>query len=154
LSWSSRPQSSLAVFAKKSSESVREIFVRKVWSKVRQLPPGSADRSELILCVAMRVLAMECKDLEYNKTIGQVAEQLSDFRGELRSDGKPDHLKKHLDRLDVLNVCKAEVGKFLKLPNPIQLEAHLVFRNLVAMKFAWEWMASKAKLSFTELDRL
>jgi len=102
-----------------------------------------------------RVLAIECKDLEYNKTIGQVAEQLSDFRGELRSNGKPDHLRKHLDRLDVLNTCKAEIGKFLKLPDPINLEAHLVFRNLVPMKFAWERMASKVRLSlFTELDQL
>src|ERR1035438_9643486 len=49
-----------------------------------------------------RVLAIECKDVQYNKTLGEVAEQLSDFRGEIRADGKPDLLKKHLARLEIL----------------------------------------------------
>src|SRR6267378_6410583 len=53
LSWSSRPQRWLAVLAEKSSDNERKIFVRKVWRSVRQLSPGSADRSELMLCVAM-----------------------------------------------------------------------------------------------------
>jgi hypothetical protein len=102
-----------------------------------------------------RVLAMECKDLQYNKTLGQVAEQLADFRGELQSDGKPDHLRRHLDRLDVLNAHRLDVAKALKLTSPIQMEGHLVFRNLVPMQFSWERMASRVKLSlFTELDRL
>ena len=52
LSWSSRPQSSLAVFAEKSSDSARKIFVRNVCKSVRQVSPGSVDRSELMLCVA------------------------------------------------------------------------------------------------------
>jgi hypothetical protein len=42
-----------------------------------------------------RVLAIECKDVQFNKTLGEVAEQLSDFRGEVRPDGKPDLLKRH-----------------------------------------------------------
>jgi hypothetical protein len=49
-----------------------------------------------------RVLVMECKDLQYHKTIGEVAEQLSDFRGLIRPDGKPDDLKRHLDRLELV----------------------------------------------------
>jgi hypothetical protein len=102
-----------------------------------------------------RVLAMECKDLQYNKTLGQVAEQLGDFRGELQADGKPDHLKRHLDRLTVLNAHKLDVAKALKLTTPIQMEGHLVFRNLVPMKFSWERMANRVRLSlFAELDRL
>jgi hypothetical protein len=101
-----------------------------------------------------RVLAMECKDLQYNKTIGQVAEQLADFRGGLQSNGKPDHLRRHLDRLDVLNANKTDLMKHLRLMSPIQLEGHLVFRNLVPMQFSWERMARRVKLSlFAELDR-
>jgi hypothetical protein len=102
-----------------------------------------------------RVLAIECKDLQFNKTLGEVAEQLSDFRGEIRPDGKADHLKKHLDRLNVLAAHAAEIAKGLKLGSPMKLEGHLVFRNPVPMKFAWDRIAGKVRLSlFSELDRL
>ena len=85
----------------------------------------------------------------------RLAEQLADFRGELRSDGKPDHLKKHLDPLQILERNKAEVSKVLKLTSPIELEGHLVFKNPVPMKFAWDRMKSKVRLSlFDELERL
>src|SRR5258708_3448287 len=53
LIWSSCPQRWLAVLAEKSSDNERKIFVRKVWSRVRQLSPGNADRRELMLWVAM-----------------------------------------------------------------------------------------------------
>ncbi|MGC2530359.1 MAG: hypothetical protein WA639_21640 [Candidatus Acidiferrum sp.] len=102
-----------------------------------------------------RVLAMECKDVQYNKTLGQVAEQLSDFLGVVRRDGKRDLLRKHLDRLEILNANKSEVAKSLKMSVPAQLEGHLIFRNLVPMRFAWERMASKVRLSlFEELDQI
>jgi hypothetical protein len=48
-----------------------------------------------------RVLAIECKDVQFRKTLGEMAEQLSDFRGEIRSNGKRDELRKHLDRMEV-----------------------------------------------------
>src|ERR1041385_6613994 len=57
---SSRPQSSLAVFAEKSSERQRKIFVRKVWSRVLQLSPGSDERSELMLWVATMGMHLAC----------------------------------------------------------------------------------------------
>ena len=43
-----------------------------------------------------RILAIECKDLQVQTTMSEVAEQLSDFRGETRANGKRDHLKRHL----------------------------------------------------------
>jgi hypothetical protein len=102
-----------------------------------------------------RVLVMECKDLHFNKTLGEVAEQLADFRGEIRPDGKRDPLRKHLDRLDILVEQKDTVARTLKLASPVQIEGHLVFRNPVPMRFAWERMANKIQLSlFAELDRL
>jgi hypothetical protein len=102
-----------------------------------------------------RVLAIECKDLLFNKTLGQIAEQLSDFLGEVRTDGKRDLLRKHLDRLDVLNAHKADIAKRLKLSLPLDVEGHLVFRNPVPMRYAWERMANKVRLSlFEELDQL
>jgi hypothetical protein len=102
-----------------------------------------------------RVLVIECKNLQFNKTMGEVAEQLADFRGEDRSDGKPDHLKRHLNRLQVLAAHTTEVSKALKLAAPIQMEGHLVFRNTVPMRFAWERMQGRIQLSlFAELDRI
>jgi hypothetical protein len=102
-----------------------------------------------------RVRAIECKDLQFNKTLGEVSGQLADFRGEIRPDGKPDRLKRHLERLDVLNAHAAEIAKELKLSSPMKLEGHLVFRNPVPMKFAWDRMADKIHLSlFSELDRM
>jgi hypothetical protein len=102
-----------------------------------------------------RVLVMECKDVQYNKTIGEVAEQLSDFRGEIRPDGKPDHLKRHLNRLEVLAAHGALISQKLKLASPIKMEGHLVFKNPVPMRFAWNQMVSRVRLSlFSELDRL
>jgi hypothetical protein len=105
--------------------------------------------------ISGRVLVMECKDLQFHKTMGEIAEQLSDFRGEVRADGKPDHLKRHLNRLDILSGLTPEISKALKIDSPIQVEGHLVFKNPVPMRFAWDNMASRIRLSlFAELDRL
>jgi hypothetical protein len=102
-----------------------------------------------------RVLAMECKDLQFNKTLGEVAEQLADFRGETRPDGKRDLLKKHLDRVDIITTQRRELCKTLKLRVPAQIEGHLIFKNPVAMRFATEKIAKNIRLSlFAELDHL
>lgn len=102
-----------------------------------------------------RVLIMECKDLQYLKTIGEVAEQLSDFQGHVRADGKPDHLKRHLNRLELLENDEQAVSKALRLVAPIKIEGHVVFKHPVPMKFAWERAASKVRLTlFEELETL
>lgn len=102
-----------------------------------------------------RILAIECKDVQFSKTPGEVAEQLADFRGELKSNGKPDLLKRHLDRIDVLTANADDVAKRLKLRAPISVEGHLVFRNPVPMRYAWDHLASRIRLSiFAGLDRL
>ena len=102
-----------------------------------------------------RVLVIECKDVQYNKTLGEIAEQLVDYRGAMRPDGKPDHLKRHLDRLDVLTAHKAALSKALRLTSTLAMTGHLVFKNPVPMRFAWEHMADTIRLSlFDELDRL
>jgi len=102
-----------------------------------------------------RVLAMECKDLHYLKTLGEVAEQLNDFRGSLRPNGKPDHLKRHLDRLEILRANEEPLALALRLTPPIRIEGQLVFKNPVPMQFAWNLTASSIKLSiFSNLDQL
>lgn len=94
-----------------------------------------------------RVLVVECKDLQYRKTEGEIAEQLADFRGELKPNGKPDDLLAHLTRFDLLSRHDAEVTKFLGFRGCAKIESHLVFRNPVPMQFALKRMAERVTVS-------
>lgn len=96
---------------------------------------------------ASRVLVIECKDVQYRKTEGEIAEQLADFRGELNADGKPDHLLRHLNRFDLLSQHSAEVAKSLGLRGAAKIESHLIFRNPVPMQFALTRMAERVTVN-------
>jgi hypothetical protein len=101
------------------------------------------------------VLLIECKDLQYHKTLGEVAEQVSDFRGEIKPNGKPDLLKKHLDRLDLIEQHPVEVAAFTGLTSSPDIQGLLVFRNPVPMQFAWEEMKSRLPIClFEDLDKI
>lgn len=102
-----------------------------------------------------RVLLVECKDVQHRKTDGEIAEQLLDFRGELDENGKPDLLLKHLRRIELVKAHVPEVMTYLKLSAPAVLEGHLVFKNPVPMKFAWDRMKERVALHlFSELNRI
>ena len=101
--------------------------------------------------VTGRILLIECKDVQYRKTFGEVAEQLSDFRGELRSNGKPDYLLRHLTRVQLATENAAVVQNYVGLGHA-NLESHLVFRNTVPMKFALDHL--KSRVSVHTLDEL
>ena len=84
-----------------------------------------------------RVLIMECKDLQFKKTYGEIAEQLSDYRGRASADGrKRDSLRKHLDRMALLDEHPVELVRFLGLGSIGKLESHLVFSHTVPMMFS------------------
>jgi hypothetical protein len=101
-----------------------------------------------------RILAIECKDLQLASTLGEVAEQLADYRGDTKSDGKPDYLRRHLDRVDVLKSDPATIAKRLHVRAPT-VEGHLVFKNAVPMKYAWDHMANRVRLNLVdELDSI
>lgn len=85
-----------------------------------------------------RVLCIECKALHFHKTHGEVAEQLSDYRGELNSKGKPDDLLKHLNRIELLRENTEKLAKFVRTTSDIVMEPLLVFENPVPMLFAWK----------------
>jgi hypothetical protein len=85
-----------------------------------------------------RILVMECKDVQFKKTHSEVAEQLADFRGGVDSAGKPDLLRKHLDRCELLEANLDTLTRQLHIEVKPILERHLVFRNPVPMRFAWE----------------
>lgn len=93
-----------------------------------------------------RVLIIECKDLHFRKTPGEMCEQMADFRGEVRS-GKPDLLLKHLNRMDVLRAHAAEVGAYVNAVGVPALESHLVFRYPVPMQYALARLREQVKVS-------
>lgn len=99
-----------------------------------------------------RVLVIECKDLQYKKTYGEIAEQLSDFRGEIGPDGKPDHLLRHLDRVDLIRQHLDAVKWHLKIPSIKVIESHLIFKNPVPVEYALKHMHDRVVVhSFGEL---
>ena len=82
-----------------------------------------------------RVLVIECKDLQFKKTYGEVAEQLLDYRGDVKPNGKRDDLRKHLDRIAVINANADRVAKFCGLTEP-DIRPILLFKNPVPMQYA------------------
>lgn len=102
-----------------------------------------------------RVLLIECKDVQYRKTYGEIAEQLADFRGVIKPTGKPDLLRKHLDRVALARTDLAGVAKFAKLAAVEDVESFLVFRNPVPMQYALAKMSEQVAVrTFGELDML
>ena len=95
---------------------------------------------------AARVLIIECKDVQFRKTVGEIAEQLSDFRGEIGRDGKPDLLRRHLDRVDLISKHLNELARYVGLHEMPKIESHLVFKNPVPMQFALKRMEEQVQL--------
>lgn len=101
-----------------------------------------------------RVLIIECKDLQFKKTYGEIAEQLSDFRG-LQIDGKRDLLRKHLDRVKVLNEHQPQTLSYLKMPSDARLDSVVVFRHPVPMLYAEGPIRQETiTCTFDDLDKL
>jgi hypothetical protein len=96
---------------------------------------------------AKRVLVIECKNLHFHKTAGEIAEQLSDYRGRTRRNGKPDDLLKHLRRLDILNARKKELCGFLGVHTGVRIEGWILFKHPVPMMYAWKEFAAKIQIA-------
>ena len=82
-----------------------------------------------------RVLVIECKDLKYAKTDGEITEQVRDYLG-LERNGKKDELRKHLDRVEKLRQHIDRVSAFTRIAELKAIESHLVFRNPTPVIFA------------------
>jgi hypothetical protein len=102
-----------------------------------------------------RVLIIECKDVQYRKTLGEIAEQLSDFRGETGRDGKPDLMLKHLNRIELIAKHLPQLAEYLGWSNVEKIESHLVFKNPVPMQFALKRMEERVRLhNLAELGQI
>jgi len=100
-----------------------------------------------------RILLIECKDLHFGKTFGEIAEQLAEFRGFLRADGKPDDLRRHLDRIAVLTMHADKLAAFVGIAAEAKIEGHLVFKNPVPMQFAGARIIAQVRVHiFAGLD--
>jgi hypothetical protein len=86
---------------------------------------------------AGRILAIECKHLQYQKTAGEIVRQLADYRGQMKLDGKPDDLLKHLNRLELLDARKNALCDRLGVDGNMNLEGWVLFKNPVPMLYAW-----------------
>jgi hypothetical protein len=64
----------------------------------------------------MVVWVVEAKDLKLCRTTGEAARRLSDYRGQMKKNGKPDDLLKHLRRVEYLRTHAASLVGRLKLP--------------------------------------
>jgi hypothetical protein len=93
--------------------------------------------------------------LQFSKTHGEIAEQISDFRGELDDAGKPDLLRKHLDRVEIIRAHSAQVATFCSISEKLTIEAFVVFRNPVPMQFVSDRLAHLVQISiFDDLQKI
>ncbi len=76
-------------------------------------------------------MLIECKSLEFAKTEGEVARQISEFRGRL-NDGEPDRLLRHIRRIDVLLMHSKDLLKRLGMDqNKVKIIPCLMFSEIV-----------------------
>lgn len=99
-----------------------------------------------------RILAIECKDLELAMTAGEIARQLYEFRGEDDRKHRPDRLKKHLLRVDLLKQRIKDVQRFTRTGDGATVSAMLVFSDIVPMHFSE--IAVEHDVELTSFDAL
>ncbi|MBR1231698.1 hypothetical protein [Bradyrhizobium sp. AUGA SZCCT0182] len=151
-----------SAFAQKVAERLTELgWKTAVEKKVTEILRAGFDRDYGDVDVLAwndatgRLLLCECKDLQYRKTEGEIAEQLSDYRGEIDDKGKRDDLRKHLDRIDLITGHLPKLQAYVSMSETPLVEGHLIFRNPVPMQFAWEQMRARTGLhTFADLDRI
>jgi hypothetical protein len=59
---------------------------------------------------------VEAKDIRFCRTLAETASRLSEYRGVLRKDGKPDNLLRHLQRVEYVRDHASDLTTRLKLP--------------------------------------
>lgn len=80
------------------------------------------------------VLIIECKDLAFARNYSEIAALLSDYQG-VNIDGKADKLRKHLDRVALLQSNCIQVQRFTGISDP-HLVSCLVCSGAVPMQYA------------------
>lgn len=85
---------------------------------------------------AGRVLLLECKDLHFHKTVGEIAEQIQSYRGD--GTGKDrDEMRKHIDRTNAIRADQPALQRYLKCQRKLTIESWIVFRRPVPILLSW-----------------
>ena len=101
-----------------------------------------------------RILIIECKHLQSRRIQGEIAEQLSDYRGQKKQNGKSDDLLKHLNRLDILEKNRGDLCEYLNMPRNSSIEGWIIFNHKVPMLYMWKNVKSKMKIAaFDEIHQ-
>jgi hypothetical protein len=129
-----------------------EVRVTKLLSRGFERNYGDVD---VLAWQPGRILIIECKDVQFRKTYGEISEQLADFRGERRPNGRPDYLLRHLDRVGIISQYLDAVASFIEEKNISSVESHLVFKNPVPMEFALKRMSERVQVrNFDQLSTI
>jgi|GEM_PF-2654765 len=110
------------------------VLVRKILKKRTSVDFGDID----VLASSRdggQMLIVECKNIRYRKTAGEVAEQLSRFRGETSVDGRRDELKKHLDRVAILSEHSRDLAEYLSVDDGAIIRSILIFPATAPMEY-------------------
>ena len=101
---------------------------------------------------ANSIFLVECKSLEFAKTEGEIAQQVSEFRGQRTIKGKPDRLFKHLLRIEVIDQNIEKLVKRLNLPEQLQIIPCLIFSEVVPINLVSTAVDTKFQLEIAEFS--
>ena len=80
------------------------------------------------------MLVIECKDLSTARNYSEIAALLADYQG-IEADGEADKLKKHLNRVSLLQESHGQLRHFTSIQRP-QIVSCLVCSGVVPMQYA------------------
>lgn len=97
-----------------------------------------------------QILIIECKNIAFRQSPGELADQLSDFQGKLDDRGKPDLLRKHLNRVDLFRTDHHVLTEFCGLSSGAEIRDALVFSVPVPMMFARQQIPETTEVLLAE----